>query len=136
MLKKCGLIVLLQLLCVVFYAQEKASAEALMPKASSNIYFTENLGQWDNNILLKAGLDGGVVFVERNCLTFNFYDKKKHRAIHAGALQKNFSGNSTIARHAYKMHFEGCNANPVLEKNRKGTHYENFFIGNDKSKWK
>ncbi|MEO6304047.1 MAG: PKD domain-containing protein [Bacteroidia bacterium] len=97
---------------------------------------TENLGQWDDKILFRAQLDGGGLFVEKNCLTFNFYDKKKYRSLHHGGFMSAKYKDHAIKNHAYKIHFEGCNPNPQVEKNQKGTDYENFFIGNDKKKWK
>jgi hypothetical protein len=39
------------------------------------IKFTENKNQWDKNVLYRAQLDGGVLFLEKNCFTYNFYDK-------------------------------------------------------------
>jgi hypothetical protein len=74
--------------------------------------------------------------MERNCLTFNFYDKKKYRSLHHGGIMKTKYKDMDIKNHAYKIYFEGSNPSPQIEKAQMGSDYENFFIGNDEKKWK
>ena len=109
---------------------------AVTPKVNPSLRFTENIGQWDDKILFRAQLDGGGLFLEKNCLTLNFYDKKKYRSLHHGGFLSAKYKDLDIKNHAYKIYFEGCNPNPQIEKAQKGTDYENFFLGNDKKKWK
>ncbi len=106
-----------------------------------NITFTENKNQWDPQIIYRAQLDGGALFLEKNCFIYNFYDKEKLRKLHA------FSGNNesskkedlspTIRSHAYKMTFTNANpANVVTTKSiNPSSDYTNYYIGNDPSKW-
>lgn len=110
--------------------------QAITPHADPTLRFTENIGQWESNILFRAQLDGGALYVENTCLTFNFYDKKKYRSLHHGGILKGTYKDLNIGGHAYKVHFEGANANPEVSKLEKGSDYENFFIGSDESKWK
>src|SRR5690606_17667603 len=98
------------------------------PHASPSLRFTENSGQWENNILFRAQLDGGALYVEKNCLTFSFYDKKKYRAIHHGGFVRGEVKDLNIQFHAYKMHFENYNSNASVEKMQQGSDYENFFL--------
>lgn len=134
MLKRCIIIILLLAgNCLLAQAPAKG---AVIPHVSPVLRFTENLGQWDDHILFKSQLDGGVLFMERTCLTFNFYDRKKLRAIHLGGYEKKLFKDYDIKSHGYKIHFEGCNANPLIVKQQKGSDYENFYIGKDHSKWK
>ncbi|MBX3163947.1 MAG: PKD domain-containing protein [Bacteroidetes bacterium] len=124
-------------LCVFFIAaQAHDDKRVVTPHVNPSLRFTENAGQWENNILFRAQLDGGALYVEKNCLTFSFYDKKKYRAIHHGAFVRGEVRDLNIQFHAYKMHFENCNPNAGIEKMQQGSDYENFFLGNDKSKWK
>lgn len=106
------------------------------PSHQSAIKFTENAGQWSSPILFKSQLDGGLLFVERDGLTFNFYDKKKYRAIHKSGLLKQPIKDLTIKSHAYKVKFEGCNRISQVAKQQEGVDYENFYLGNDPSKWR
>jgi PKD repeat protein len=107
---------------------------AITPHVSPALRFTENNGQWDNRVLFRATLNGGALFVERNCLTFNFYDKQKLRKLHG--VKRGIIKDLGIKSHAYKMHFRGSNISPVVEKEQQGSDYENFFQGNDQQKWR
>ena len=106
------------------------------PHVNPSLKLTENLGQWESNVLFRSQLDGGSFFLEKTGLTFNFYDKKKYRAIHHGALFKDKYKDLDVKCHAYKIVFESCNPSAIIEKAQPGTDYENFYIGNDKQKWK
>lgn len=118
------------------FPQIDPDRKIVTPHVDPALRFTENLGQWDDKILFRAQLDGGALYVEKNCLTFNFYDKKKLRSIHHGGFEKKLYKDYNILFHAYKVHFDGCNAAIRSEKYQKGHDYENFYLGNDKSKWK
>ena len=58
--------------------QEK---RVVQPHVSPAIKFTENKGQWDQRVLFRAFVPGGAMFVERNSVTFNFYDHNKLRRL-------------------------------------------------------
>jgi gliding motility-associated-like protein len=119
-----------------FFSQTDSERHPVAPHVSPSLRFTENLGQWDDKILFRTQLDGGLLFMERNCLTFNFYDKKKYRSLHHGGIMKTKYKDMDIKNHAYKIYFEGSNPSPQIEKAQMGSDYENFFIGNDEKKWK
>lgn len=110
-------------------------ARVVSPHASPTLKFTENAGQWDNKILFKAQLYGGGLYLEKNCLTFNFFDQKKYGELHHGGLFKKDTKDFDIKCHAYKVYFENCNTDVTTEKMQEGPDYENYFLGNDKSKW-
>ena len=129
------------ILCFVYFfdnsnAQSGEANRVITPHINPTLRFTENLGQWNQNILFRAQLDGGALYLETNSLTFNFYDKKKYRALHHGGILKKEYSDLDIKGHAYKISFEGANPDPQIEKLQQGSDYENFFIGNDESKWK
>ncbi len=118
------------------FSQSDSSKHIVTPHASPTLRFTENKGQWDNNILFRAQLDGGALFLEKDKLTFNFYDKVKFRSLHQGGIAKGKYKDLDIKEQAYRINFVGCNLNPQVEKLQQGSDYENFYIGNDKNKWK
>ncbi len=120
----------------LFKAQSNINPQVVSPHVSPALKLTENLGQWENNVLFKAQLDGGALFLEKTGLAFAFYDKKKYRSIHHGAALKNKYKDLDIKFHAYKIKFDNCNPNAFVEKAQEGSDYENFFLGSDKSKWK
>ena len=118
------------------FAQHDSSKKVVTPHVSPSLRFTENNGQWDDKILLRAQLDGGAMFLEKNGLSFNFYDKKKYRSLHHGGILKGAYKDLDINGHAYKIYFEAANTNVSIEKNEAGSDYENFFIGSDETKWR
>jgi gliding motility-associated-like protein len=120
---------------IAFFSQSDSAKHIVTPHASPTLRFTENKGQWDNKILFRAQLDGGALFLEKNCLTFNFYDKVKYRSLHHGGFEKGLYKNYDIKCHAYKVHFENCNPNVITEKAQVGSDYENFYLGKDSKKW-
>lgn len=120
----------------LFPAQSDPNPHIVSPHVSPTLKLTENKGQWADKILFKAQLDGGVLFLEKTGLTFNFYDKIKYRRLHHGGVVTGKYKDLDIKGHAYKITFEGCNSITSAEKAQEGSDYENFFLGNDKRKWK
>lgn len=123
-----------------FYSQHhqhsSSHSKVVTPHVDPSVHLTENLGQWEDQVLFKAQLDGGACFLENNGLSFSFFDKKKYRAIHHGGLLKNKVTDLNLKFHAYRLRFENSNPKPLVEKNQIGTDYENFFIGNNPARWK
>ena len=119
---------------VNLFSQNDSIRHVVTPHVSPALKFTENLGQWDEFIRYRMQLDGGFLYFENDGLTYCFYDKKKVRAMHSGGLLKGL--NSEVKHHAVKVKFLGANQNSINQAFEKGSDYENFFLGNDKNKWK
>src|ERR1043165_1676763 len=75
------------------------NGEEQAAKTNADIRFTENKRQWDSNVLYRAQLDGGAMFLERNCFTYNFYDQEALQENHARAK------NTKVGSHAFRMTF-------------------------------
>jgi len=85
-----------------------------MPGISESDFFTLNLGQWDDELLFIGNTKFGSVGFAENGVYFNL------RGPETG--------------HVLKYTFVNCNqVKPVGED--KCSHYNNYFIGNDESKW-
>ncbi len=102
----------------------------------SAIKFAENKNQWEANVLYRAQLDGGVLFLEKNCFTYNFYDKETLRNNHIG---NNKSASPTkinpIRSHAFRMSFLNSETKVKVSAKQISPDYCNFYIGKDQSKW-
>ncbi len=106
----------------------------------SNIEFVENKGQWDNRIKFLGQVSAGMFSVEQN--GFMVVQHKPEDWAKIGELAHNH-GNSQLAKnaaftihsHAYKVEFLNGNkiAEVIPDKPLPG--YNNYFIGNDPSKW-
>ena len=91
--------------------------------------FVANKGQFHENVLYKANIPSGALFLEKNGLTFSFYEGGKFHDMHHGEkIDK-------IRCHAYKVEFVGANHNPGTSLSRLNSGAINFYLGNDTSKW-
>jgi len=96
--------------------------------------FIENKNQWNKQVLYRASLPGGSLFLEKNCLTYNIFDPSILARLHGkneepGTVEKKFKA------HAFKVHFQNANTNPVLSGDDQLDGETNFFLGNDPGKW-
>ena len=103
--------------------------------------FIENRGQWENNIKFKTELQNGAIFIENNCLTYNFIENTHdHGHGHEHEITKNGKDphNPNLPKilhgHAYKVNFLNSNI-PTFSTNQIKSDYVNYFISNEPSKW-
>ncbi|MCF0206743.1 MAG: hypothetical protein HUK15_04880, partial [Bacteroidales bacterium] len=97
--------------------------------------FIENKGQWDENINFKMELNDGALFLEDQAVTFNLQDIKMGHHSHAHDEYEWQDDNPTKRGHAYKMILRNSNKPKQILASNKTTDYNNYFIGNDESKW-
>ncbi len=121
------------------------------------VEFTENKGQWDESVLFKGDINNGAFFLQRNGFTVLLHNPdditkiSEERHSHAAttptgktissrkAYPRPAHGNNdtgmVLRSHAYKMYFAGSNANPEIIREKPMATYENYFIGNNPSRW-
>lgn len=98
--------------------------------AFAAIKMIENKGQWAPNILYRANIPGGAYFIEKNAITYYFYDEAAlHHAHHEGKEI------ISVKAHVVKVKFSGANPDPVALGEGSSSEYYNYFIGNDPSRW-
>lgn len=96
--------------------------------------FVKNEGQWKEPFLYHAGTGESDIFLEKDGFTYVVGAADNIQRMH------DFKHNRTtqpvtLKYHAYRVYFEG--AQPVLPiPTKKQPHYNNYFIGNDPSRWK
>ncbi len=137
---------------------------AFVAKASAqqNLEFVENKGQWDKNIQFKGQLqtgsfalkpDGGykMTLLNHDDLTAlgEFVHGHKTEQIRGSSggsgdkEQTTFSSKTApttnndfiVHGHVYEVKFLNANPNPIVVPDKIQSSYNNYFIGNDKSKW-
>ena len=101
---------------------------------NSLVRFTENKNQWDKQIFYRAQLDGGLLFLQKNGFTYNFYDKETLRKNHSGKSDKK-SLHTTMKAHAFRMTFLNSLPTTQLSAKNPTSDYCNYFIGKNKEKW-
>ncbi|HEY0030355.1 MAG TPA: PKD domain-containing protein [Bacteroidia bacterium] len=122
---------LLVLLCAPMFSAFSHNGKS--NESQSAIKFTENKNQWDKKVIYRAQLDGGLLFLENNAFTYNFYDKETLRNNHTGR-NKAKSG-EPIRSHAFRMTFMNSLPGVEVSSSQVTPDYCNFYIGKDKKRW-
>ncbi|MFT3846839.1 MAG: PKD domain-containing protein [Lacibacter sp.] len=119
---------------------------ALPFAGSSQLSFVENKGQWDKQVLFKTNAGNSTFFLVKDGYTILMHNPEDYERLvdynhgHSNKLEANEDGKEmrmpgNMRAHAFNVKFLGGNFNsqPVMEKPLPGV--ENYFIGNDPSKW-
>lgn len=107
----------------------------------NNIEFIENKGQWDARVKYKGDVSGGAFYIRSGGFTVlqnNQQDYEKLHAMFHGDQQssrKNTLKNVTLRSHSYNVDFVGFSADMQVVPEKVLHTYNNYFIGNDPSKW-
>lgn len=105
--------------------------------------FVENKGQWYNNIAFKADMTIGAIALKNDggyrMLQHNTNDLDAiHNYYHPHAPEKTTAKATNqlgLHSHVYEVSFLGANPSPEKIVEKPLSSYNNYFIGNDKSKW-
>ncbi len=124
------------------------------------IDFVENKGQWNSKINFTGELNGGAFYLQKNGYKVLLnkdedwqriavrysghinasagnpqrpYIDKKHDS--SGHGSNNNTAQLVLHSHAYEVTFLGANPNPQIVPDRPEDTYNNYFIGNDPTKW-
>ena len=97
----------------------------------NNIKYIENKGQINNKVLFEANISSGKIFLEKNKLTYNFYDNNKLKDIHA-----NNNLDELINTYSYNVEFINYNKKVKVFGENQRSEVLNFFKSNNKSIWK
>lgn len=129
---------------VVYYAHGAAyPVHAPVADSWSQASFSENKGQWDDNILYQLRFNNGKLFLEKNAFTFAFVDAHQleetlsHPHENGQTVQDKIMRGESIYfdSHAFRIRFKGANPEPGTQGTSPFSHYENYYLDNDPSKW-
>jgi len=109
--------------------------------AQQYLEFTENKGQWPEAIKFQAQTVAGAFALQNNgyrvlvhnpqdLAALNTHPREKN---HVSTVPENFDG--VVHSHAYEVRFLNANPNPTIVPEKIQPSYNNYFIGNDASKW-
>ena len=122
-------------------------ALALLPCLTrAQLSFTENKGQWDDRVLFRTDggnsafflSPGGYTVLMKHPADYERLSEYYHGHPHDSATAKGFrlSTKAPVVRgHAYRVRFRGADPNAQVIREKPLPGYENYFIGNDPSKW-
>lgn len=104
--------------------------------SAQGISFAENKGQWNEAVLYKADIPQGSMFITASGPVYVFASEadlhNSHSKFHDDA--RHDMKNDTIRTHAYRFTFQQGHSD-LITAERKTPYYENFFIGNDATRW-
>ncbi len=129
-LKRYFIILVLLVLSVADHAQNY-----------NNIEFIENKGQWDQQVKFKGDVSAGAFFIRQNGFTvlqnnrddlLKVFTLLHNRRINDSAINK---GVTLLRSHSYNVDFLGASSNLEIVPDKPLATYNNYFIGNDPSKW-
>lgn len=117
-------------------AREPVSAPPLRRQretlgVGSRINFTENRGQWDDRVAFRSIMRTATLFLEQDCFTIVLQHPDNDNLKHYPA---DFNQKGRYREHTYRVHFVNSHA-AGLDGEQQINGYENFFIGNNPSRW-
>jgi gliding motility-associated-like protein len=110
---------------------------------SAGSYFIRNQGQWSNDILFRADLPGGFLFLKDKSMVYVLYDVGQVASHHTKSPLKKPAGSDlkaapdlkNISAHGVEVFFENSNSSiRHIPKRQTDTKF-NFFLGSDSAKW-
>lgn len=107
---------------------------ALKLNAQEEIWIKPNRGQWHPNVNYKIGIPSGQMFIENQGFTYSFSNINDQHD-HSHGDDKQLDEAPKIHGHVVKTTFINSNPKPEYAELKKSEHYENYFIGQDSTKW-
>lgn len=120
---------ILALICIanIGYSQFNPQYDKITKfQATSETYFIENKGQWQEDVLAAAQQNGINTIITKDGIIYDMYKIEKNEYSSSESYLKRGIVN--------KMKLEGT-LSPNFFLNSDGMPYFNFFFGNDPSKW-
>ncbi len=108
---------------------------------SQNIEFVENKGQWDDRVRFMGQVSNGAFFIQSNGFTVVQHDARDWEQLHAASHNHTLNGKPlqgqslTVHSHTYTVQFEHANPKASILADKELYTYNNYFIGNDPSRW-
>lgn len=100
------------------------------------IEYKENKGQWHSNVLFRADIHGGALFLEEKGFSYSLFNPQQLFRIHELEHEQgpDASAKTKINFHALKVDFLNANSTkPEGEQTLAG--YSNYFLGDKSEKW-
>lgn len=106
--------------------------------------FVENKGQWDKKISFKGDMkigaialkpDGGYRMLQHNTQDLQAIHEFFHPASNKANAKVAVNKRLGLRSHVYEVSFLGANPNPQSYTEKPSASYNNYFIGDDKTKW-
>jgi gliding motility-associated-like protein len=101
----------------------------------AQIDFIENHNQFPQQVLYKAALPGGALFLTGAGFTYTYYSTQDLERIHELKHSNGKVSDEPVHCHAYKVQFAGADENAPSITEGKRNYHHNYFLGNDPAQW-
>ena len=110
-------------------------------RAQQYLEFVENKGQWPEAIKFQAQTVAGAFALQNNGYRVLVHNPQDLAALNTHPREKNYAStipenfDGVLHSHAYEVKFLNANPNPTIVPEKIQSSYNNYFIGNDSTKW-
>ena len=104
---------------------------------AGGMYFIENRGQWEKDILFRAEIPGGYLFLKSQSLIYVLYDAKEISALHgkrsnvSAAARDISSAPLTVAAHGVEVQFQNSLSSAKHLPRKEIPTFFNYFFGKE-----
>ncbi|WP_229321002.1 gliding motility-associated C-terminal domain-containing protein [Larkinella knui] len=107
------------------------------------VRFVQNKGQWSSEVLFRAELPGGFLFLKKQSLHYVFYDTEALDRIHSGRPNQTASRTASppeltepmVKAHGVEVQLQHSLATAQIESKNLVSEDLNYFLGNDSKRW-
>jgi gliding motility-associated-like protein len=96
------------------------------------VRFEENKNQLPEQVLFKAEVPGGALFIENNKFTWHFSSSEAEGHYHG---KHELHEEQILKGHAFQLELLGTNKNITLEKRHNFDTYSNYYLGKNPANW-
>jgi gliding motility-associated-like protein len=141
-------IILIFLLLISFPTFAQVNIKSPQIEATPLFQFVENKNQWEKEVLFRADIPDGFLFLKKNGLHYGFYDAQavselrhptqKETKESAKAKVETHTANDNkynIKAHGVAVQFLNARSHPLVSGKGKIGGIRNYFLGEDESKW-
>jgi gliding motility-associated-like protein len=97
---------------------------------AQQVWLHPNLGQWDKPIHYTVDLSNGYLYIDSAGFTYLLHDANSHKH------ETNQEHDHGLACQVIKAHFKGASFSGTKSEGQVSSHYRNYYLGNDPSRWK
>lgn len=119
----------------------RMNAHSHTHKSQQQIRFTENKGQWPEEVLFRMPLSHGAMFLEKNRITYHFIHDcdlqiiyHPHQSPHTKPTEP-LAEHIQLRHHAFQVIFKNSMPHPSISGRHPLPDYTNYYLGNDPSRW-
>lgn len=100
--------------------------------AHNEIQFIENKGQWPSVVHFQSSVSGGKLWIGDSSILFQLQDLSD---LHKAHFDLKNVENPSLKSALIQQKFIGSRSDKVLSAEGNSTHYYNYFLGSDSTKW-